>query len=296
MVFNIQRFSTHDGSGIRTLVFYKGCPLRCAWCSNPESQSFGYDLLYDRRICMSFGDCIQAMPDAVSRQNGCLEIHRERLRDPLRLDGVCLSRALTLAGEEKSPEELVREVEKDLPFYRSGEGGVTLSGGEPLAQGHELVAFLKLLKDRHIDVSVETSLHVRWDQVERTRGLVDTYLADLKHTDPRKFRQYTQGDLNLVLSNLRRLVKNKEKVIIRIPVIPEFNHTSEEIRAIIDFAEALHDIHELHFLLYHTLGVEKYAMLGLKYPFGVQPIPEEKDLLGYMHYAREKGFTVEIGG
>lgn len=296
MIFNIQRFSTHDGAGIRTIVFYKGCPLRCTWCCNPESQSFGYSLLYDARICKSFGDCLKTSPEAITTDGNTLQINRTSLRHPEKFKSVCLSKALTVSGEDKPVDELVKEIERDLDFYRQSGGGVTLSGGEPLSQGEEMMDFLRRLKEKSIHISMETSLHVKWEQVERCIGLVDMFLVDLKHTDPEKFNRYTQGDVSLVLDNLRKLSRTGSPMIVRVPVIPGFNHSREEIRQIIDFTISLDPAGEIHFLPYHSLGREKYTMLGMEYTFGTHAQVDEHDLKGYVDEAFSKGLTAKIGG
>ena len=296
MIFNIQRFSTHDGTGIRTMIFYKGCPLRCAWCCNPESQSFEYSILYDRRKCKSFGDCLATGISAITHTEKGLEINRSAVPNPEILKDVCLSRALQISGEEKSAEEILFEIEKDLPFYNRSEGGVTLSGGEPLSQGENLVELLTLLKNRNLDVAIETSLHVEWSRVERCLGLVGTFLVDVKHTDAEKFNLFTGGTLGLVKANLKLLAEAKENIIARIPVIPDFNHTTGEMERIIDYIHSLQHIREIHFLPYHTLGTEKYTMLGMEYVFGKKKPVDEAGLNTYIDYARNKGFTVKTGG
>jgi len=296
MIFNIQRFSTHDGDGIRTLIFYKGCPLQCQWCSNPESQSFAPGILYDRSKCQSFGDCAATMPEAItlSGSNG-LQIKRDQITDAEKLQDVCASKALTLSGKPLTVDELLKEIEKDLPFYRT-DGGVTLSGGEPLAQGTELVSLLQVLHGRQISTNMETSLHVKWKLVERCIGLVSTFLVDLKHTDPDKFRQYTLGSAALVLENLKQLAYFGAHVVVRVPVIPGFNHSEAEIFQMVDFVSTIKGINEIHFLPYHTFGVEKYKMLGIEYLFNNTRQVGEEELKPYVQYAESKGFTTKIGG
>lgn len=295
MIFNIQRFSTHDGAGIRTIIFYKGCPLRCQWCSNPEGLTYGPGLVYDRKLCKGFGDCIRTDDSVITPVRNGILISRNLVSDPEKFRDVCASGALTLAGQNKSITEIVAEVEKDLPFYGM-EGGVTLSGGEPLAQGEDLTELLQELKKKRIDVSVETSLHVEREKVTRCMGLVNTFLVDLKHTDKDKFKAFTLGDVELVTGNLKLLVNGKEQVIIRIPVIPGFNHSEREMEQIINFAASLNNVREMHFLPYHTLGIEKYRMLGMKYKFGKNRKVPDKELTGYIQYARSKGFKTKIGG
>jgi pyruvate formate lyase activating enzyme len=296
MIYNIQRFSTHDGEGIRTMIFYKGCPLRCEWCSNPESQDFEPSVMFNARLCRNLGDCLKAYPSAITQTSEGIVIDRSRIVNPGNLRNLCASGAITVIGENKSVPELLREIEKDIPFYRNSHGGVTLSGGEPLSEGPELEELLSELKKRMIDVMIETSLHVRWENIERTLGLVSTYLVDLKHTDREVFLKYTMGDLNIILSNLEKLVSLNENIIIRIPVVPGFNHTFADMKAIIDYTASLKKITEVHFIPYHSLGAGKYKMLGLEYTFGHNKSVDQSELSEYIRYAGEKGFKVKTGG
>ncbi len=295
MIFNIQRFSTHDGEGIRTLVFFKGCPLHCRWCSNPEGIPFGYTIMYDERICKDLGECVKAGAPAIHPRDGHgIHIERAAITDPEQLRDVCPSGALTVVGEDKSVEELLEEIEKDRPFYKDN-GGVTLSGGEPLAQGDDLLPFLRELNNRGIRVNIETSLFVVWEKIAACTPWVDTFLADLKHTDEKKFRTYTGGDARLVMENLEKLVATGNHVIIRVPVIPGFNHSPKEMIDIIDYTHSL-GVKEIHFLPYHTLGREKYRMMGIPYLYGhYKPVAEE-ELYSYVHYARKKGLRTKTGG
>lgn len=296
MILNIQRFSTHDGEGIRTVIFYKGCPLACQWCSNPESQSTECDIMYDQKMCQQFEYCTTLFPEAISSVNGQgVQIRREDIIEPEQLKDRCFSKALVIAGESKSPVELLKEVEKDLPFYRK-QGGVTLSGGEPLSQNGELLQLLKLLKSREINVDVETCLHVQWENIEQCLGYVDTFLVDVKHVDGEKFLTYVDGDVNLVIENLNRLAGTGANVIARIPVIPGFNHNSQDMRKIIDFIAGIPSIHEIHLLPYHSFGVEKYKMLGKEYAFGNFPQVLDDELDPYLRYAQSKGLITRIGG
>jgi pyruvate formate lyase activating enzyme len=296
MIFNIQRYSTHDGDGVRTLIFFKGCPLRCQWCSNPESQSFQPSLLFDSKLCKGFEDCVQLAPEAISRsESNGLEIQRELIQDTGLFRDICATRALSVSGEELSVEQVMLEVEKDLPFYRK-DGGVTLSGGEPLAQGEELLLLLHRLREAGIGVNMETSLHLKWALVERTIGLIRTYLVDLKHTDAQKFKHFTQGDARLVMENLEKLAYFGTHVIVRIPVIPGFNHSEVEIRGLVDFIATIKGIREVHFLPYHTFGVEKYRMLGMDYKLKDMKQVREEELLPYVSYVKSKGYASKIGG
>jgi len=252
--------------------------------------------MYDQKICKKFGDCVNADHKAIKLNQNGVQIDRSAISDPDKFRKICLSRALTIAGEDKSVNELLQEIEKDIPFYHRSNGGVTLSGGEPFSQGPDLIILLKELKKRKIDVSVETSLYVNWMKIKKCLGLIGTYLVDLKHTDREKFRLYTQGNIKLVLANLKKLVESHENIIIRIPVIPEFNHSEDEMKKIIDFITSLNQVKEIHFIPYHTLGIQKYAMLGMDYTFGPKKPVDHNELTGYMNYAQTKGFNTRIGG
>jgi len=252
--------------------------------------------MFDSRLCKRFGDCITAAPGVVTPLNETLHINRSGIKDPELLRNTCLSKALTIAGEWKNTGALLHEVEKDMPFYLQSNGGVTLSGGEPLAREHDLTAFLKELRMRNIHVAIETSLHVEWNKIRRSLGYIGTYLIDLKHTDKKKFKEYTGGNLNLVLRNLNKLADAGEHIIIRIPVIPEFNHTQSEIHGIINYTVDLEMVREVHFIPYHTLGIEKYRMLGLNYEMGTHRPVDHSQLAGYVSYAHSKGLKTRIGG
>ena len=296
MIFNIQRFSTHDGAGIRTVIFFKGCPLRCRWCSNPESQSFGYSIMYDKKRCKNFGECLLAESQAIT-QNGDSGIHinRKQIKYPEKLRNICPSKALTVAGEKKSVQELLTEIQKDMLFFRD-EGGVTFSGGEPLLQGDELISLLKDLKEKKFNINMETTLHADRDKIKECIGLVNTFLVDLKHLDKEKFKEFTQGDAELVLGNFDMLAESDAEVIVRIPVIPGFNHSKETIFEMIDYVATHKKIKEIHFLPYHDFGIEKYKMLDIKYTMGDARPLNDSDLEEYAEYARSKGFKTKIGG
>ena len=296
MIFNIQRFSTHDGQGIRTVIFYKGCLLHCDWCSNPESQSFDYSLMFDRKLCKNFGDCLNQEAGYISSDERGLKIDWEKVNKPEKLQNICLSKALTISGKDFTTAEIMTEVEKDRLFFQQSGGGVTLSGGEPLSQGQELDDLLLELNRQNIDVSIETTLHVSWQKVERCLNRSITFLVDLKHTDSDKFKKYTGGGADLVLSNLRKLAGRNENIIIRVPVIPEFNHSGPEMKEIIDFAVSLKSVREIHFLPFHNLGSAKYEMLGMDYKYsGIRHL-EANDMAGYVAYSTTVGLIAKIGG
>jgi pyruvate formate lyase activating enzyme len=296
MIFNIQRFSTHDGEGIRTMIFFKGCPLKCLWCCNPESQSFGPDIMYKPGLCKKFGDCLKSKNKGISASPDGIEINRTFIQNPDEFRDLCASKALIVSGEDMSTEQILHEIEKDQPFYETSGGGVTLSGGEPLSQGPELENLLHELKKRRIDVAIETSLHVGWERIESVIDLTGTFLVDLKHTDTEKFRQFTGGEAELVLENLKKLTECHDRIIVRVPVIPGFNHSLTKMKEIIDYSRSLKNVSEIHFLPFHTLGTEKYKMLGMEYKMNCKQNLRIEELSEYVDYANGIGLNAKTGG
>lgn len=293
-VFNIQRYSLHDGNGVRTNIFFKGCPLRCLWCNNPEGLEFSPSIMYNEKLCHRFGECTRVIPGHISLNNNKLVINRNLIHDPGVYCDVCPAMALVILGEEKSVAEIIREIEKDMPFFRMSEGGVTLSGGEPFSQGPELKDLIVELNNRGIHVSAETSLHVPWKILENYVNIVDLFLADLKHIDRDKFTKQTGGNATLVIDNFKKLDKAGRKFIVRIPVIPGFNFSDRELKAILDFATGLKNAAEINLIPFHSLAEEKYIMLGSDYKYGNYPNIEKVELLPYVDYAESRGIATKI--
>lgn len=293
-VFNIQRYSIHDGSGIRTNIFFKGCPLNCLWCNNPESIDPSPSVMFDERTCHMFGDCISAGKGYISTVNNRLLIERDKISDPSALRNICPSRALIVAGESMSVGQIMKEIGKDIPFYEMSGGGVTLSGGEPFSQDPDLKELIYEIKAKGIHVSVETSLHVPWETLEEYIDLVDVFLADLKHLDNEKFAKFTGGNAALVTANFIKLDESGKQIVVRIPVVPSFNFSEPELFSIIDFASGLKNTTEINFIPFHSLAREKYAMLGKEYIFGNHRNIEKSDLMKYVEYAEKKGLSAKI--
>ncbi len=293
-IFNIQRYSLHDGSGIRTVVFFKGCPLRCQWCNNPESIDPLPSIMFDGRLCRRFGDCIKAGAGKITSINNQLIIERDKINYASLLRNICPSGALSVLGKEMSVQEILSEVLKDIPFYRMSSGGVTFSGGEPFTQDSDLKELMIELRKESIHISVETSLHVPWETVDEHSGLVDTFLADLKHTDAEKFARFTGGNASLVLNNFTKLDEKGIPFIVRVPVIPGFNYSEKELFSIIDFASLLRNVREIHFIPFHKLASEKYTMLGEVYLFDEAENVEKSGLFKYVEFAGQKGLKAEI--
>ena len=250
--------------------------------------------MFDERLCHMFGDCIRMGNGNILQKDGKLMIYRDRIADMTVLADICPSRALFVAGKEISVTELIEEVEKDIPFYKMSGGGVTISGGEPFAQRPELKELLTGLKNRDVNISAETSLHMPWEIIENYIDAIDVFLADLKHVDNEKFKTYTGGDCNLVLNNFKKLDRTGKKFIVRIPVIPKFNFSDSEMSSIIDFVSELTNVSEINFIPFHSLAREKYNLLGKVYTFGDQRNVAKADITRYIEYAEGKGLAVKI--
>lgn len=299
MIFNIQRYSTHDGPGIRTVVFIKGCSLSCRWCQNPESRARTRDLLYDARLCLDGCTlCQQAAPAAISRALNGLLIDRQRLTDGdlNALTHCCPTQALSVCGETQTVDEIMATVLRDKPFYDRSGGGITLSGGEPFMDPTLSLALLQASRQQSIHTAVETCLHVPWRYLEPAVALVDLFLADLKHVDSTLFRQWTNGSAKRVLDNLVRLADAGKKMIIRVPLIPGFNADKASIKAITRFAADRLRVNEIHFLPYHTLGINKYHLLGETYAAPDKPLDAPELLAFAQEYARDRGLTATLRG
>ncbi|HBV0177019.1 TPA: glycyl-radical enzyme activating protein [Escherichia coli] len=299
MIFNIQRYSTHDGPGIRTVVFLKGCSLGCRWCQNPESRARTQDLLYDARLCLEGCElCAKAAPEVIERALNGLLIHREKLTPEhlTALTDCCPTQALTVCGEVKSVEEIMATVLRDKPFYDRSGGGLTLSGGEPFMQPEMATALLQASHEAGIHTAVETCLHVPWKYIAPSLPYIDLFLADLKHVADAPFKQWTDGNAARVLDNLKKLAAAGKKIIIRVPLIQGFNADEISVKAITDFAADELHVGEIHFLPYHTLGINKYHLLNLPYDAPEKPLDAPELLDFAQQYACQKGLTATLRG
>lgn len=279
-VFNIQQFSVHDGPGIRTILFLKGCPLRCRWCSNPESQAFYPEVAFNEKKCIgraACGRCITACAagalDGKAAQAPVLR--RAQCSRCLACVGQCPSGALAVFGQLRRVEELLDIVEADSAFYARSGGGLTLSGGEPLAQPDFALALLKEAKRRRINTAVETTGHAPWGVLAEAASLLDTIIYDIKCLDEETHRTGTGVSNQLILANFARLCEAFPDLpkLVRTPVIPGFNDDEQTISEI---AALLHGkpgvTYEL--LPYHRLGQSKYEALGREYPLGQRVLDE----------------------
>lgn len=303
LVFNYQHYSVHDGPGIRTLVFFKGCPLRCRWCANPESLSRRPTLVFNRKNCIGCQACEAACPiGAISFANikeGTTykypQIDRELCNNCGECVKVCYPEALQMEGHEVTVAEVIEEVMKDEVFYNQSGGGITLSGGECMYQPKFALAILKAAKEQGLNTAIETTGACMWEDLERMIPVTDTFLYDCKHYDETKHRIGTGSGNVLLIDNLRRLLAAGANVIVRIPVIPGFN---DSIADAANFGRLLNELgaKQVHLLPFHQMGEMKYEMLGQTYAYaGVKNLHDE-DLLIHRKTMEAYHLKVQIGG
>ncbi len=287
MHFNIQRFSTHDGDGIRSILFLKGCSLACPWCQNPESRSEKRSLLFDERSCMDACELCSDACNGIERLDNKIVVNRKAISEEelITLQDVCPTQALTVCGEDSEKERLIDTLMKDKPFYDQSGGGVTFSGGEPLMQPKLVSEIAAELKQREVSTAIESCMHVPWKNIEQAAAHIDCWLVDLKHTDEEKFLSWAKGSLKRIKENFRKLSPIAKRIIIRVPVVPGFNDTLEELQEIIDFAATLENCQELHLLPYHTLGINKYRLLDMPYLCSDKPLNKPELLELAQNYA-----------
>ena len=252
-IFNIQRYSIHDGPGIRTIVFFKGCIMRCAWCCNPESQRYEIETIIEKGKRRS-------------------------------------------VGRDVTVSDIMPEILSDKPFYRRSGGGITLSGGEVLCQADFARELLIACKEEGLHTAIESASSTSFSQIEKILPYLDLYLMDIKHMDSAKHKEYTAHGNELILENAKKIAQSGVELIIRTPVIPGFNDTPEEIRAISHFAKTLPGVKEHHLLPYHRLGMDKYEGLERKYSLKEIEPPSKEKMEYLLSIAETSGLKCKIGG
>ncbi len=275
ILFNIQRYSLHDGEGIRTVFFLKGCPLHCLWCCNPESQDPRPEIMYQKNLCLGSKACGRCLKNKVIAESSYIDAEDKCVHDIkkcghfLSCADLCPSNALKVVGKEWKLSELIKEAQKDAIFYGE-EGGITLSGGEPLAQD-SAIDFLKLAKEEYFNTAIETCGQVSSDRIIECSKYLDKIFFDIKTLDAKKHQEFTGASGVKIQNNFKLLcdIFPNEKITVRTPVIPEFNDKQEELDLIEDF---LKDYPKVNWekLPYHKFGVNKYEMLGREYSISVK--------------------------
>lgn len=296
-VFNTQRFSVHDGPGIRTTVFLKGCPLSCVWCHNPEGIAPGPELAFSPKRCIECGECVLVCPQGLPVPGEASALGK---LDSCLVCGACAetcpSQARQIAGVEMSVSEVIAEVVKDRVFFEESGGGVTFSGGEPLWQPEFLRQLLEACQEKGIHTAVDTCGLVSWNDLESVAAVTDLFLYDIKHTDEKTHQRFTGVSNVQILANLRRLGAVHRRIWVRVPVIPGVNDSSENLRAIGQLAAGIEGVEKVCLLPYHPLGEDKLRRQGRQSILENVGRPTETQMQNLANVVEAAGVATGLGG
>lgn len=297
MIFDIKKFAVHDGPGIRTTVFFKGCPLSCWWCHNPEALKPTPELVLFENKCINCGECFRVCPQNVHQK--LTDGTRIFDRDACDLCGecveLCYAEALVMEGREVTVEEVMAELRKDILFYENSDGGVTLSGGEPTLQHEFALALLQQCKAEGLHTTMDTSGQTPWRILAKLLPYVDLVLYDIKHMDDRKHKKYTGVSNRRILENLVQIGKYGTPIEIRMPIIPGINDAQEDIVDAAQFLSGVDGIRRIEMLPYHKLGEAKYARLGQEYRLNGLESPGQERMNEMAEWVRAYGLEVQVG-
>lgn len=307
ILFDIRKYSIHDGPGIRTAVFFKGCPLRCAWCHNPESQSFQPELILRPNRCIACEACVEACSNGAieilphprplpPRGRGVVVTDRAKCQACGACADVCYAEGRQMVGQTYSLDAVLAEIEGDRVFYEQSGGGVTFTGGEPMSQRLFLLALLRACKALDLHTALDTSGYCSWEALDEVRPFVDLFLYDLKLMDDDRHRQYTAVPNTLILENLRKLAEAGHAIRVRIPVIPGVNDDEENLRASGEFLAGLPNLQRVDILAYHSSAEAKYQNLGTEYTLPGLKSPTNERMEEIAFILRNFGLAVSIGG
>ena len=299
-IFNKQKYNMYDGPGVRTLVFFKGCPLRCKWCSNPEGLERKYQIMFKPTTCVSCGSCVPVCPQKIHSISSSGEHIIDRSIDCIgcgQCVEACIPDALKIAGEQVPISELLEYVEQDRAFYDQSGGGVTLGGGEVTSQPEAAINLLQACKQEGLHTAIETCGYTKKETILRFAEYVDLFLFDLKHIDPDRHVELTGVRNEMILENLEELIMKRNHVKVRMPMLKGINDSEAEIRGVIEFLKPFREFKNfegIDLLPYHKLGVNKYVQLGMDYPIEGDPSLDDADLDRIEGWIREYDFPVSV--
>jgi len=295
VIFNIERYAVHDGPGIRTIVFLSGCRLRCLWCANPEGQELKPQLTFFSDKCTGCLKCLSLCPNkAIKQINGKIIMDWNRCTRCLKCVEVCPNEARKNLTKLMTSKEVLEEVIKDIPFYRRSNGGVTLSGGDPLIQVDFASEILRLCQEKKIHTAIETSGFADWDYFAKVIKYTNFIFFDIKHMDSKKHKYGTGVSNKKILENLRRVSNLGKTIIIRITIIPNFNDSEKNIEDTAKFIKNLRNIIKVELLPYHKLGVIKYERIGKTYLLKDVDPPRSNDLIKLKNIIESYNMKCEI--
>lgn len=292
----IQRFSIHDGPGIRTVIFFKGCPLNCPWCSNPETRSVDHDIMHAMTTCIQCGLCLNHCPNhCIEVDDGVFHIDRLKCKGCGKCAEICPTNSISIRGERRSVSDLLEIIKADAIFYRRSGGGVTFSGGEPLFQAEFLSWLAAACKNAGIRTAIETTGYCSSENLKRVMPHIDLFLYDLKIIDPKKHREITGVCNELIKENLQLISNEGKEIIVRVPVIPGYTRDRENLIAVAEASKKA-NVKQINLLPYHNYGENKYTQLGKKYEIqNIKPLTKE-DLAEEKKLFETYGFQVTLGG
>lgn len=296
VIFNLQRYSIHDGPGIRTVVFLKGCSLRCWWCHNPESQLLASELIFSEQRCLGCGRCGEnCLQGAISFQEGKVVINRQMCVLCERCSKSCPTNALEMIGRKMTVEQVMTEIRKDLIFYDQSGGGVTFSGGEPFFQFEYLDQLLDCCNREEIHTVVDTAGWISEERLLQIAPKIDLFLFDLKLMNSKKHEKYIGVSNELILSNLKKLTEKKYRVFVRIPIIPGINDDRENLQKTGEFLAKI-KIEQVYLLPYHNIGVGKYKKRKINYQLQDVQSPSAEKMQDLADILEKAGLQITIGG
>jgi len=293
-IFNIQRFAINDGPGIRTTVFLKGCPLQCGWCHNPESQYSAPQLLYFETRCIRCGACIERCPNKAISMNSRIETNLSTCSVCGACLSVCPADAREIVGRWMTVDEVMLEIKKDIPFYQQSAGGVTFSGGEPLAQIDFLITLLNECRQEGIHTAVDTCGYAPWPVLQKAAKEADLFLYDLKIMDDASHIQHTGFSNKMILENLKHLADTGADIIVRVPLVPGITDNEENIKQISEFVASMKNL-SIDLLPFHNIAESKYERLGKRYAFSGPQHTNNKKLNEIKALFETADITVSIG-